>query len=433
LIFILSIVVVKFAFALLFQWFLAPRFAAQKTSMASDARTRNQQIEDWSNDIYRPGPRVADPPVPERVSKRASFLPTTSRFSSPYVVGSTGTGKQNRQFVTMASQNSTSRLMPGSANSNTMYKLSHNSSNGTLSVDNARNNPGASRTSLVGNGQQDPGFSTVISESEGPGPAGFIHESVVPQPPPDWQPFGYPLAHALCIVTCYSEGEEGIRTTIDSIAMTDYPNSHKTILVICDGMIKGKGEEFSTPDIVLGMVKDHVVPPDEVQPFSYVAVATGSKRHNMAKVYSGFYDYGETSMIPPEKQQRVPMMVIVKCGTPAEATQSKPGNRGKRDSQIILMSFLQKVMFDERMTELEFEMFNGMWNVTGIPPDFYEVVLMVDADTKVFPDSLTHMISAMVKDPEVMGLCGETKIANKTDSWVTMIQVFEYVSSQLQC
>jgi chitin synthase len=209
--------------------------------------------------------------------------------------------------------------------------------------------------------------------------------------------------------------------------MTDYPNSHKTILVICDGMIKGKGEEFSTPDIVLGMVKDHVVPPDEVQPFSYVAVATGSKRHNMAKVYSGFYDYGETSMIPPEKQQRVPMMVIVKCGTPAEATQSKPGNRGKRDSQIILMSFLQKVMFDERMTELEFEMFNGMWNVTGIPPDFYEVVLMVDADTKVFPDSLTHMISAMVKDPEVMGLCGETKIANKTDSWVTMIQVFEYV------
>jgi chitin synthase len=34
----------------------------------------------------------------------------------------------------------------------------------------------------------------------------------------------------------------------------------------------------------------------------------------------------------------------------------------------------------------------------------------------------------MVKDPEVMGLCGETKIANKRDSWVSMIQVFEYVS-----
>lgn len=429
LIFILSIVLVKFGFALLFQWFLAPKFAAQKTSMSSDTRTRNQQIEDWSNDIYRPGPRLPDLPGPS-AGKRASFLPTTSRFSSPYNLGSAaaggGGGKQRAPYVTMATQNSTSRLMPSSTTTGTMYRLSHNSSGGTLSADNSRHNPAGSRTSLIP-GRQDPGFSNMVPESEGPGPAGFIHEAVVPQPPPEWQPFGYPLAHALCLVTCYSEGEEGIRTTLDSIAMTDYPNSHKTILVICDGLIKGKGEEYSTPEIVLGMVKDHVVPPEEVQPFSYVAVATGSKRHNMAQVYTGFYDYGETSVIPPDKQQRVPMMVIVKCGTPAESTQSKPGNRGKRDSQIILMSFLQKVMFDERMTELEFEMFNGLWNVTGIPPDFYEVVLMVDADTKVFPDSLTHMISAMVKDPEVMGLCGETKIANKTDSWVTMIQVFEYV------
>ncbi|KAK1020839.1 Chitin synthase, class 3, partial [Friedmanniomyces endolithicus] len=152
----------------------------------------------------------------------------------------------------------------------------------------------------------------------------------------------------------------------------------------------------------------------------------------MAKIYSGFYDYGRDSIIPVEKQQRVPMVCVVKCGTPAEVSAAKPGNRGKRDSQIILMSFLQKVMFDERMTELEYEMFNGIWKITGISPDFYEIVLMVDADTKVFPDSMTHMVSAMVKDPEIMGLCGETKIANKTASWVSMIQVFEYFISHHQ-
>ena len=264
-----------------------------------------------------------------------------------------------------------------------------------------------------------------MGEVEGPGPAGFIHEAVVPQPPPEWQPFGYPLAHTICLVTAYSEGAEGLRTTLDSIATTDYPNSHKLILVICDGMIKGKGEDLTTPDICLGMMRDHATLPHEVQAFSYVAVASGSKRHNMAKIYSGFYDYGDDPHIPIDKQQRVPMMVVVKCGTPDEEKKSKPGNRGKRDSQIILMSFLQKVMFDERMTELEFEMFNGIWKITGISPDFYEVVLMVDADTKVFPDSLTHMVSAMVKDPEIMGLCGETKIANKRESWVSMIQVFE--------
>ncbi|KAF5102087.1 hypothetical protein D0Z00_000547 [Geotrichum galactomycetum] len=151
----------------------------------------------------------------------------------------------------------------------------------------------------------------------------------------------------------------------------------------------------------------------------------------MAKVYAGFYNYDNNTM-DPAKQQRVPMIAVVKCGTPDEATAPKPGNRGKRDSQIILMSFLQRVMFDERMTELEYQIFDGIWQITGIAPDFYEIVLMVDADTRVYPDSVTHMVACMVKDPEVMGLCGETKIANKRQSWVSMIQVFEYFISHHQ-
>lgn len=425
LVFILSIVVAKFVLALCFQWFISRKFGAVKTSLGkTDSKQRKQQIEEWSDDIYRPPPRLMDPAGGgDRSSKRASqFLPSTSRFTSPYAMDKTA--KSRAPPTTMTSQSTSSRLL----SSNAMYRQLNNS-HGTLPTTatyDGKPSGQESRSSLLLSGTADQSrYSSVMVESEGPGPAGFIHEAVVPQPPPEWQPFGYPLAHAICLVTAYSEGAEGLRTTLDSIATTDYPNSHKLILVICDGMIKGHGEDLTTPEIALGMMRDHAVMPHEVEAFSYVAVASGSKRHNMAKIYSGFYDYGEDSTIPTDKQQRVPMMVLVKCGTPDEASNSKPGNRGKRDSQIILMSFLQKVMFDERMTELEFEMFNGIWKITGISPDFYEMVLMVDADTKVFPDSLTHMISAMVKDPEVMGLCGETKIANKRESWVSMIQVFE--------
>ena len=423
LVFILSIVLVKFLLALAFQWFWSRRFAASRTSQSSNPKTRNRQIEDWSDDIYRAPPKLADSVVAlsEKSNKRASaFLPTTSRFTSPYATDRSTT-RSKPLPTTMASQTSTTRNpRPGSISKHM------NASELTLpSFDpTSRHSVGGSRSSLVMPGQEQR-YSSVMGEIDGPGPAGFIHEAVVPQPPPEWRPFGYPLAHTICLVTAYSEGEEGLRTTLDSIATTDYPNSHKVIFVVCDGMIKGKGEELTTPDITISMMGDCAVLPDEVQAFSYVAVASGSKRHNMAKVYAGFYDYGEHSAIPVEKQQRVPMMVIVKCGTEDEAKKAKPGNRGKRDSQIILMAFLQKVMFDERMTELEFEMFNGLWRITGISPDFYEIVLMVDADTKVFPDSITHMVSAMVKDPEIMGLCGETKIANKKASWVSMIQVFE--------
>lgn len=421
LVFILSVVGVKFILALLFQWFIARNFAAPKTAVDPQSKERKRQIEDWSNDIYQPGPRLTEPAAPDRSSKRASMFPTTSRFSSPYVANAP---KQRPKPTTMASQNSGSRAP------NSMYKASQNASTATLGIEPPFNRQSVigSRTSLMV-GEQDHRLSTISNMEGGQGPSDLIHEAVVPQPPPEWQPFGYPLAHAICLVTAYSEGAEGLRTTLDSIAMTEYPNSHKAIMVICDGMIKGKGETLSTPDAALSMLGDHAIPPEQVQAFSYVAVASGSKRHNMAKIYAGFYDYGEKSMVPREKQQRVPMMVVVKCGTPDEAKKSKAGNRGKRDSQIILMSFLQKAMFDERMTELEYEMFNGMWKITGISPDFYEIVLMVDADTKVFPDSLTHMISAMVRDPEIMGLCGETKIANKTESWVSMIQVFEYFIS----
>ncbi|KAI9741081.1 MAG: Chitin synthase, class 3 [Cirrosporium novae-zelandiae] len=430
LVFILSIVLAKFFLALAFQWFLARRFAASTTSLGGpNDKKRQQEIEDWSDDIYRPPPKLGDARtgLSDKSSKRVStLLPRTSRFTSPYAVDQ-GMSKRPPP-TTMTSQNPISRL----AAHNSIYKQG-NGSQGTLpSYEPTTRMSMTAGGTFSGTGySQDQSQSTTI-DSEGPGSIGFIHENVVPQPPPEWQPFGYPLAHSICLVTAYSEGAEGIRTTLDSIATTDYPNSHKTILVICDGIIKGKGEDLSTPEIALSMMKEHAVLPDEVQAFSYVAVASGSKRHSMAKVYSGFYDYGTHSVIPRSKQQRVPMMVVVKCGTPDEAKKSKPGNRGKRDSQIILMSFLQKVMFDERMTELEFEMFNGLWKITGISPDFYETVLMVDADTKVFPDSLTHMISAMVKDPDIMGLCGETKIANKRTSWVTMIQVFEYFISHHQ-
>jgi len=431
--FILSIVIIKFILACLFQWFLCRKYAPEKTSMSGDKKKRNQQIEEWTDDIYRAPPKITDPASHSGSSdynnKRASFFPTTSRFTSPYTVDKSF-GRQRP--TTMASQHSGHRLMP-SGNRQSLYGIL-NRSEGTLAYTDGTKQSIESRVSFVESQPSPtfkPGMNSIV-HTENTGPSGFIHEAVVPQPPVEWQPFGYPLAHTICLVTAYSEGPEGIRTTLDSIAMTDYPNSHKLIYVICDGLIKGKGESMSTPDVCINMLRDHVIEPEDVQPYSYVAVASGSKRHNMAKVYCGFYDYGADSVIPVEKQQRVPMMVVVKCGTPAEASTSKPGNRGKRDSQIILMSFLQKVMFDERMTELEYEMFNGIWNITGISPDFYEITLMVDADTKVFPDSLTHMVSAMVKDPEIMGLCGETKIANKTQSWVSMIQVFEYFISHHQ-
>jgi len=47
---------------------------------------------------------------------------------------------------------------------------------------------------------------------------------------------------------------------------------------------------------VLGMMKELVIPAEEVEAHSYVAIADGHKRHNMAKVYAGFYDYDDDTV-----------------------------------------------------------------------------------------------------------------------------------------
>ncbi|GES94844.1 glycosyltransferase family 2 protein [Rhizophagus clarus] len=221
------------------------------------------------------------------------------------------------------------------------------------------------------------------------------------------------------LVTCYSEDEAGIRCTCESMAATDYPNDRKLLFLICDGIITGSGNDKSTPDICVGLME--VLPEfKDPQPRSYVAIADGSKRHNMAKVYAGHF---------PWKDSKVPMVCVVKCGTPEEQGKPKPGNRGKRDSQLILMNFFSRITYNDRMSPLDYELFRKIHHLMGVTPDFFEIVLMVDADTKVYPDSLRLLINCMCNDPLIMGLCGETRIANKRDSWVTSIQVFEYYIS----
>jgi len=229
------------------------------------------------------------------------------------------------------------------------------------------------------------------------------------------------LLYTICLVTCYSEGEQGIHNTLDSLASTTYQDDRKLIFVIADGIIRGEGNTRYTPDIICGLMQEDKSLP-KPQPQSYIAIASGEKQHNMAKVHAGYY-------ISDDRKHCVPIINVVKCGTPSEANAPKPGNRGKRDSQLILMNFLSRVMFNDRMTPLDFDLCTRIRHIAKCNPDQYELVLMVDADTIVKPSSLAYMVRAMYNDNLIMGLCGETRIANKGTSFWTCIQVFEYYVS----
>ncbi|RKO95473.1 fungal chitin synthase, partial [Caulochytrium protostelioides] len=203
---------------------------------------------------------------------------------------------------------------------------------------------------------------------------------------------------------------------------TSFADDYKLLFIIADGMVTGSGETRSTPEILLSMIELDENWSSAPIPMPYLAVAEGAARENMAKVYVGWYSAGEHS---------VPTIVVVKCGTPVEARDSaKPGNRGKRDSQLILMNWLSGIVSNKELCPLEYDLCQKVQYLLGVTPDKLEFVLAVDADTAVDPDSLPRMVASMVLDPAVIGLCGETRIANKRESWVTAIQVFEYYLSQ---
>lgn len=408
LIFIIGVVAIRFIMAVLFQWFFSWKLGNFPRETYEQRMLRSQEIENWTNDIYRAAPNEFRPNVNKnglrKQNNRKTFLPSTSRFTP-----SDNLLKGGRPTTAYGPLDSSSANYKRS----TVYSTAGFGKSSKITPPDSPNYRQSRSTMSLAEGSPRNNFAD--------NPCPFPLHNVVPQPPIDYEPFNFPLAHTICLVTAYSESVEGLRTTLDSLATTDYPNSHKLILVIADGMVKGAGNTMTTPEICLTMMKEFIIQPSEVEPHSYVAIADGHKRHNMAKVYAGFYDYDDATT-ERSKQQRVPMVVVAKCGNPLEANEAKPGNRGKRDSQIVLMAFLQKVMFDERMTTFEYEFFNSIWRVTGVSPDRYELVLCVDADTKVFPDSLTRMASCMVHDEEIMGLCGETKIANKAETFVTMMQ-----------
>ncbi|ORY75768.1 chitin synthase-domain-containing protein [Protomyces lactucae-debilis] len=221
----------------------------------------------------------------------------------------------------------------------------------------------------------------------------------------------------ICQIPTYTEGEDQLRNAIDSVSDLDYPDELKLLFIVCDGILVGQGNKKPTCEIVLdilGVDQAKIDPPA----LAYESVSEGTKVYNRAKTYAGLYEH---------EGHVVPYLVLVKVGNEKET--HRPGNRGKRDSQIMLMRFLNRFHEEKPMTPFEIEMAYQMSQVIGVSPGLYEYVLMLDADTKLAPDSLNVLISAFQADAKLMGTCGETALAKKELSWWTMIQVYEYYNS----
>jgi hypothetical protein len=231
-------------------------------------------------------------------------------------------------------------------------------------------------------------------------------------------------AAVMIMVPCYNEGETELRKTIRSCLDTTYPYENKVMVIVCDGCVTGSGEKKSTPEIcadLLGFTIDF--DNDEQHHF----VSLGKNRDNFASVYAGTYSETIDSKTGSETKQ-LKYIVVVKLGSPGERCSPRAGNRGKRDSQLVLAGMFNRIHHNRQPCELDMAMVKELFSL-GLPAKDIEYLMTIDADTRVEEESINHMVYAMEHDKLILACCGETQVDNKSQSLVTAMQVFEYYSS----
>jgi hypothetical protein len=232
---------------------------------------------------------------------------------------------------------------------------------------------------------------------------------------PDYTPLSR-WPYTLLFIPCYSESSVAIRQTLDSLARTSHPDDRKLLVFVCDGVVKSATDSKENYRSVLDALGYSSTKDPDPRP--YVSLGMGSRRVNYAKVYAGFYESGGN---------RVPFLLIVKVGSSKEVMSGRsPGNRGKRDSMVIVLGFLERCMnlAHNRITPLEFELFNQCYNLLGIDPRLLKYMLVTDADTQVQADVVHKMIVRLEQDPKMLAVNGYVRPANPEENIITMLQIF---------
>jgi chitin synthase len=213
----------------------------------------------------------------------------------------------------------------------------------------------------------------------------------------------------LYIIPCYNESQKELQCTIDSLVNQKYiDNCVKLLVIVCDGKVTGIGEELSTDQILLKILKENI----QHQLTIKNAYINWNNEQVDLDVCSGIYN-------------RMPFICMI-----------KNINVGKRDSLVLVRSLTFAYNNNElnlskfKLNDQILEMFNQFSNINNI--QHYDYIIGTDADT-VFDKYCSYNLVKKAEDnPDTVGVCGFVKISpecNKWSPWV-LYQNAEYTSAQ---
>jgi len=233
-----------------------------------------------------------------------------------------------------------------------------------------------------------------------------------------------PPERHVVLIPCYGEEEDQIRTSMESIEETNYDNDTLLMLFVVDGMVRGKGASKTTAEIVLVDVMHHpdVATIEDITdpPYAYDYECAINHHHlpkNRVSVFHGTSPRG------------VPYMVLVKIGLSSD--ERAQGNRGKKDSIVLAMQLLRAAMtITDIMVSGHVADIHRLIVAAPMDLSLYTHMMIIDADTAVEPHCFTIFQREFHADPELLGMCGETRVI---PSWnmLVMAQKYEYWYSHI--
>jgi chitin synthase len=229
----------------------------------------------------------------------------------------------------------------------------------------------------------------------------------------------------LYVVPCYNESEEELLQSLNSLILQRNVNKdNRSLLIICDGMVKGK-ENIETTDNILKKILNI----NELAEF--YDYKTWDDNRNIIKIHTGKYHYQDETM---------DFMLII-----------KNKNYGKRDSLVLVRkmcysynthTFKKGIAIDNNNEVYDFTVSESLFKYTfewfkTIFETNLDYMIGIDADTVFDYNCSYELIQEMEKDSNVHGCVGYVDIlpakkASKGSNYSPFIlyQYGEYMFSQ---
>lgn len=225
-------------------------------------------------------------------------------------------------------------------------------------------------------------------------------------------------------IPLYNEDKDVILSTINSIHELNYDLDNILLLIVIDGIILNKASQKNTDYILLNDIFNN---PDYINDVRNNTIYTNTINYtnNELKLYNGIYNDMNYN-------------VILKCGNDNEPNNEKIGNRGKKDSALIIYNIFNYLNTDYLIERTYNQHYTTLVNVLQKSLDFkqhnlidYQHMLILDCDTEIEYNSLLKLLNYFKNNKNCIAVCGQTIVKNKYDSMITMVQSFEYFISHL--